>query len=354
MSPVGEQLLRESEGFGGDGTWGSCPITKHKRVSPKQLYVIMARVRGTSVPVMWMIMEGMSAEDYYLAFNAVLSPLITTGWQPRYAIFDFEQAPVNALNRLLPDLQIRRCLVHLKRSLSRKFQKLGLKSLFNSSALIRWWVGSFGNTALLPLAEVMPAMYALRNWIARWISLLPDVSRRAGRPSMKERVRTKVKKWLRYVEATYRRLYPPAQWNAYQPLMDGEPWTTNDNESYNRALGFQVGKSRPSLSRCIVLLRAEEEKVHRRLEAVGDGPLVLPNPRSRHVSIIRKLREAIRAFETIPQKSEEDRISLLLELHAIRQGHVDAEAEPQPDDVDDSESSDDDEEENGGLPIVNA
>jgi len=221
MSPIGERLLRESEGFGGDGTWGSCPITQHKRVSPKQLYVIIARVRGTSVPVMWMIMQGMSADDYYLAFNAVLSPMIHNGWRAGYAIFDFEQAPVIALRRLLPHLQVRR-LVHLKRSLSRKFRSFGLKGIFSSSALIRWWVNSFGNTALLPLAEVVSAMYALRNWIVRWLGQLPDVSRRAGQPSVRERVRVKIKKWLRYVERTYRRLYPPAQWNVYEALMEGD------------------------------------------------------------------------------------------------------------------------------------
>jgi hypothetical protein len=304
---------------------------------------------------MWMVMEGMSAEDYYLAFNAVLSPMITNGWQPTYAIFDFEQAPVIALLRLLPRLQIRRCLVHLKRSLGRKFKSHGLKSLFSSSALIRWWVSSFGNTALLPLVEVVPAMYALRNWIVRWLGQLPDVPRRANQPSVRERMRTKIKKWLRYVERTYRRLYSPAQWNVYHALMNGQPWTTNDNEAYNRAIGARVGKSRPSLSKCILLLRAEEEKVHRRLEAAGDGPLVMPNPRSRQLSIIRKLKEAIRTFEAIPQKSDEDRVSLLLEIHAIRQGHMDEEAEPLPAEVNDSEPSDGEEEEdNGELTDINA
>jgi len=102
------------------------------------------------------------------------------------------------------------------------------------------------------------------------------------------------------------------------------------------------------------LLLQAEEKVHRRLEAAGDGPFLQPNPRSRQVSTIRKLREAIRAFEEIPQKSEEDRVNLLLEIHAIRQGYMDEETEPLPDEVEDSEPSDGEEEENDGLTDMNA
>jgi len=135
---------------------------------------------------------------------------------------------------------------------------------------------------------------------------------------VRERIRAKVKKWLRYVEATYRRLFPPAEWNLYRARMDVEPWTTNDNEAYNRAIGARVGKSRPSLSRCVLLLRAEEEKIHRRLEAAGDGPLVVRNPRSHQVTAIRKIHEAVQAFEAIMEKSDEDRLHLLREIYAIR------------------------------------
>jgi hypothetical protein len=215
-------------------------------------------------------------------------------------------------------------------------------------------VNSFGNTALLPLAEVMPSMYALRNWVVLWIRQLSDVPRRAGQPSVRERVREKIKKWLRYVENTYRRLFPLAEWNVYQALMKGQPWTTNDNEAYNRAIGAKVGKSRPSLSRCVLLLRAEEEKVHRRSEAAGAGPIVAPNPRSHQMAAIRKIREVIQAFEAIQQKSDEDRLHILREIYAVRMIQRGEVVEIQPEDAIEAESSDEDEveEEGDGLARV--
>ena len=112
------ELIPETTFLGVDGTFGVRP-------QPglfSQLYNILVKFMGTSIPVAHIIMTNKSEEFYNLVFEKLKS-LAGENWAPDEIMSDFEKAVLNSLQTAFPEANLSGCRFHFAQAGYPRVQK---------------------------------------------------------------------------------------------------------------------------------------------------------------------------------------------------------------------------------------
>jgi hypothetical protein len=119
----GLKLLAASDDWYMDGTFKTCPPPFY------QLYTIRAKFEGGTATCVYALMAGKTTNEYDQMFTAVLERCMDLELDllPRRVHLDFEHGPISAAQNIFGGgITIVLCFFHLKQSVWRKVQSLGL------------------------------------------------------------------------------------------------------------------------------------------------------------------------------------------------------------------------------------
>ena len=92
--------------------------------------------RTVPLPLVYALLSSKSEEEYKAVFDAVNSQagrFCLQDFEPDSIMSDFEFAILNAAEDVFPDIQMSCCFFHLKQSVFRKIQDLGLQRAYNDA-----------------------------------------------------------------------------------------------------------------------------------------------------------------------------------------------------------------------------
>ena len=117
-------LLQGSKQWLADGTFKLSPTLFY------QLYTIHAQI-GHSAPACVYALLPNKSEKTYSRMIELISPSIPDASHSRI-LLDFEQAPMNAFQKIFPSAQMSGCKFHLCQSFNRRINELGLKKVYEN------------------------------------------------------------------------------------------------------------------------------------------------------------------------------------------------------------------------------
>ena len=85
-----------------------------------QLYIIHTVCRNHVVPVVYALLRRKNADTYQRLTEEVIK--VAPNWSPQSIMMDFEQASINAFQRIFPNVTLSGCYFHLRQSIHRKLQ----------------------------------------------------------------------------------------------------------------------------------------------------------------------------------------------------------------------------------------
>ena len=135
-------MLKDTSDTQFDGTFKVVPRLFY------QLFTIFINVKSHSLPGLHILMTG-KTEKLYRAVMITIRILIP-GFNPAFAIGDFEQAPRNALTDIFPSVTIIGCWFHFTKAVFEKVKKLGLSRLYKTNQLFRIWIRKLMALPFLP------------------------------------------------------------------------------------------------------------------------------------------------------------------------------------------------------------
>ena len=83
------------------------------------------------------------------------------GFNPTFAIGDFEHAPRNAFIAVFPSMTIISCWFHFTKAIFERVQKLGLSKLYQRSQSFSMWIRKIMALPLLPEEEIRSVYLSL-------------------------------------------------------------------------------------------------------------------------------------------------------------------------------------------------
>ena len=113
-SPEQLQILQTSIDFLVDGTFKVVPEVFY------QLYIVHAVYRQHVVPVIYALLKRKNDDTYQRMVEEIIK--VAPDWSPTTVMMDFEQASINAFQRLFPSVTLSGCYFHLRQSIHRKIQ----------------------------------------------------------------------------------------------------------------------------------------------------------------------------------------------------------------------------------------
>ena len=214
--------LMDSEKWCCDGTFSVAPALF------TQLYVILGKVAGTFVPLVYVLLERKTQSIY----EAMLNVLLTNNCIPQIIIIDFEISVQLATHAIFGmGVEVQYCYYHLTQSTWRHIQELGLTVLYREDDEFRLFCGMLDALAFLPPGEVHQGMALLRGVMPPEAEPLVTyfdenyVNGRLHRVDPPNGIGLGLR--LRRQPP----LFPVECWNMHQVTMDDEPRTNNNCEA---------------------------------------------------------------------------------------------------------------------------
>ena len=224
-----------------------------------QLYVILGRVAGSFVPLVYALLERKTLATYEEMFQV----LAHHNCFPTTAIIDFEIAVQLAATSIFGlGFEIQYCFYHLTNSTYRKVQALGLVPLYRDNEEFRLFVGQLDALAFLPPDQVRDVMAHLQRVMPAAAADLVqyfDETYVSGRVQRIPRPPGPGPIGFRYSHI------PPVfaieKWNMHQVTLNNEPRTNNNAEGWNNRFSSLVGEDHPGVYKLIETIQAECERV---------------------------------------------------------------------------------------------
>ena len=79
---------------------------------------------------------------------------LISGFNPTFAMGDFEQAPRNALAEIFPSVTIIECWFRFTKAVFEKVKKLGLSKLYTKNTLFKMWIRKLMALPFLPEEQI--------------------------------------------------------------------------------------------------------------------------------------------------------------------------------------------------------
>ncbi|CAB4046333.1 Hypothetical predicted protein, partial [Paramuricea clavata] len=146
-------LLERSQDCWSDGTFKTCPRPF------AQLYSIHIRVYDINRPVVFALLHDKSRRTYQRLLHRLLQRC--PNWNPRTWMGDFEQAAIQAVMTVFPQVTWTDCLFHLTQSMWRNAQSFGLTRNFDRDGEMSLWMRTLPALAMVPEEDVIGAFETL-------------------------------------------------------------------------------------------------------------------------------------------------------------------------------------------------
>ncbi|CAF0810125.1 unnamed protein product [Didymodactylos carnosus] len=225
-----------------DGTFKTRPLLF------QQVYVLMGRYHGETIPVVWCLTSCRTQSVYDAIWKKLqkIAKHMQMPWKVTKCMMDFERAVMNSFHEAFPNIDVKCCWYHFVQSLWRKIQKLGLTTLYETDPMVNTWLKQF---MALPLIS--------KGLINDGFRLLKDTM-----PSNDNTYH----KFIKYFEKEYMKRTSMAFWHHGSNDMK----TNNSLEGYNFRLLTRFGLH-PSIWEFMHFLKDEEALVSHRITHLGGG-----------------------------------------------------------------------------------
>jgi hypothetical protein len=203
------------------------------------IIMILDAASDVYVPVFYVLMEGKSVWDYWIAINQVL---ISTElkMEPASVTCDFERSLINAVEEQFGGVPIVGCLFHWKQAIGRKMKKMGLPQQHIQQLMAP---GALDILTVIPVDEIETI----------GILYVRSLINEAG-------CRTSWDGFWKYFKDTWMQKYRPQWWNINELSSeedDIQNRTNNPLESYNRILNTVFPTPHPSLAQFIEVIKQQ-------------------------------------------------------------------------------------------------
>jgi len=147
-------VLRQSQYVVCDGTFEMCPDTAY------QLYTLHGFKDGEALPLVWALLPNKSTQTYKEMFDSIRSALTTTFGDigsMKYFLTDFEQAAINAVADVFPEVTVKGCSFYYRQALMRRIQQEGLQTVYTEDSQYpsaRTWLRMLMSMSMLPAFAV--------------------------------------------------------------------------------------------------------------------------------------------------------------------------------------------------------
>jgi hypothetical protein len=219
--------LEMSEGVYVDATFKAAPSQSY------QLWVLHAVLRGYTIPCAFFIMDS-KKEACYRACLRALTQLLHR-WNPTWAMMDFELAEASAFASIFPACSVLKCWFHLRQSIQRKVQELGLVSLVGRDEEAAMLVKQLACFSFLPPGDVE------ERW-DEWVTSLGEVGDGPLQPLFDYFQKNYVLGAMSGLRRRRPPLFPPPSWNHYLTACNGGFKTNNAAEAWNKAFTGMLSK----------------------------------------------------------------------------------------------------------------
>lgn len=235
------EALKSSKHWYCDGTFDVAPDNFY------QLYTVHGISNEKIFPCLYALFTNKRQCMYEDFFNLVKE--FCEGRTPESITFDFEKAALNAAKLAFPNVLVHGCFFHLRQSIYRKIQALGLQTKYGTNKKFNHHIKMITCLAFVPIEDMVAAYQALLKLA-----------------SFKEPEEVA---FVQYFEKTYigseRRLpmFERATWNVRYAIENNIPKTTNSVEGFHNRLKHGMRhQSHPALGLLMDVLKAEYE-LHR-------------------------------------------------------------------------------------------
>jgi hypothetical protein len=237
-SPRSLDLLSRSTSWYGDGTF---------KVSPPlfyQLYTIHVDHYGAILPAAYCLLPDKKKATYSKMFEIIKQSVEDRGFRVAVENWrcDFEQAVMQAVHTVFPDIQVQGCFFHFSQA-NWRHNSSSQAALYRDNSDFALQCRMFTALAFLPAehipaafmylcAEASPDTHSLQEYFTR--TYIGKVVPQEGR-SRRDAVA------MRRVEP----LFEPEIWSCHSRVLTHEPCTTNALEGWHRRFGKIIDKSHP-------------------------------------------------------------------------------------------------------------
>ena len=230
------ELLKSSKHWYADGTFDVAPDNFY------QLYSLHAVRNNKVFPCLYALFTNKRQKMYEEFFSIVKENC--EGFAPDSITFDFEMAALNAAKLAFPEALVHGCYFHLRKSIYRKIQSLGLQTKYGTNKVFNHQIKMFSCLAFVPIEDFDAALQALIK-----------------HTSFKDPSEIDFAQYFQKTYAGSQKRLPMFQremWNVRYALDNNIPKTTNSVEGFhNRLKHAMKHQSHPPLNLLIDVLKAE-------------------------------------------------------------------------------------------------
>lgn len=252
-----------------------------------------ARNRTIALPLVYALLTSKRQDQYLAVLNAVASAaerLEIDDFFPEFVMSDFEMAIINAARQTFPLAMIALCYFHLKQSLYRHVQSLGLDGYYNNidDRSLKLFVHMIAALAYIPETDVIRTFRQLK-------ATAPAIGRTA--------------EFVTYFESTYvgisaqgRRVavaptYRISWWNQHDAVLEGRDSTNNASEGWHNRFRQVVNKDHPDLYSCLTEFQNEQADTEVCLLELSQGKSIREGPKKKWLESRARLQRMVATYQ---------------------------------------------------------
>lgn len=251
--------------------------------------------KKVALPLVYALLSSKTQLQYAAVFEAVRSSAAEYGianCEPRSIMSDFELGIVNAAEEKFPNAKIELCFFHLKKSLYRNVQELGLQVPYQDHAdsSVRDFCHMLAALAYVPVNDVRAAFRVLTG-------TAPNV---VGIPEL-----------ISYFGETYvigipgagrRRAvsprYPPHLWNVHQITLEKRSATNNASEGWHNRFAQMLERTHPDLYTLLEGLRSEHGDTVIAILELRMGRRIRTATKKKWIDLQNRVRTVVEGYNT--------------------------------------------------------
>lgn len=251
--------------------------------------------RTVALPLVYGLLSSKSEEQYEAVYKSVLSEAEEIGienFEPEAVMSDFELAILNAGKSTFSEgTEFSCCFFHLKKSLYRKVQELGLVRAYNDveDSSVRDFCHMMASLAYIPLCNVRAAFLALKA-VAPNVVGIPELvtyfseTYVIGRPGAGARRRTPPR-------------YDPSLWNCYEATLNGQGVTNNSSEGWHNRFAQMLNKNHPDIYSLLNAIKKEQGDTELAILELRLGKSVKAAPKKKWVDAQVRIRTTVQNYD---------------------------------------------------------
>lgn len=271
-----------------DGTFKTCPKIF------TQIFTVHGTLNDVVLPLVYALLPNKTTESYQAVLRSISGKCLELGFpalRPQSVMSDFELGIINSVRQIFPRSIILLCFFHLKQSVWRHLQELGLQVAYNDpeNREVKVKYSEMLALAFVPVDDV-PGLFAiLKPTFPENMTELANYFDRTYVNGSRQQVR---RRWR-----TTPPRYAPVLWNHYDTVLTDGPRTNNATEGWHNRFQTLIGKNHPSLYYLLQQLRAEQADMEKQVIEIHAGRKVRKARERKYNLLNARLRTIVGRYE---------------------------------------------------------